>query len=126
MAENGKHERLAAEIAGGSSVREAAATIGMAERTAYRATESADFRRRVAEIRTKITDRAIGLLSDAATEAVQTLASLLQEENKPADRIAAAKAILSAVKPLSELGELRDRLDAIELAQAEAEARAAA
>jgi hypothetical protein len=68
-------------------------------------------------------DRAVGILGSAAGEAVTALRSIANDASqKPSDRIAAAKAILSTVAPISELAELRQRLDAIE----QAEARAAA
>jgi hypothetical protein len=41
---------------------------------------------------------------------------------KPSDRIAAARAILSTVAPISELAELRDRVDQLESHHTEARA----
>jgi hypothetical protein len=61
-----------------------------------------------------MTNAAVGELSAAASEAVTTIRSLLNAENEAAVRLNAAKAILTQLGPLSELGELRQRLEALE------------
>lgn len=57
---------------------------------------------------------AVGRLSSAASQAVDTLVQLLSPHNKPSVRLNAAKAILLQLGPLSELGELRARIDRLE------------
>ena len=104
-------ELLAVQVACGKSIRDAAEEIGCSERQAYRLSSTPEFNRRVAEIRTAALDAATGLISDATSLAVRKLVALLDD---PHVALGAAKAILSNVGPLSELGELRKRLDALE------------
>ena len=111
-------EPLAAEIAGGSSIRDAAKAVGCSETLAYRTNSMPEFRQRVSEIRSDITTGVVGVLTSSAQNAVETLRQLLSNENEPSVRLQAAKAILAALGPMSELGELRQRLDALEQADA--------
>lgn len=108
-----KEQILAAKVAAGSTVRDAAKAVGWSESRAYRITGTSEFKRRVAELRTEAVAAAVGALSEAATEAVQALRAALQAE-KPSDQINAAKAILASLATITELGELRARLDDIE------------
>jgi len=114
MASNGKLEALALLVAGGATVRSAAEQTGTCERTAYRLNTSPAFKRRVAEIRSEIAAATVGELTAAAKEAACTLRSLLDAANEPSIRLQASKAILASVGAISELGELRARLDALE------------
>ena len=111
-------ELLAVEVAKGSRLRDAAGLAKCAESTAYRLGRDPIFRRRVSELRSAATDAAIGSLTELATDAVAALGAVLRDqEAKPADRINAAKTALAMLAPLSELHELRSRLDAIEAQQ---------
>jgi len=107
-------ENLAVRVAAGSSIRDAAVAVGCAESTAYNVSSTIDFRRRVGELRAAMTDAAVGELAAGAAEAVATLRQLLDKANDPPQRIAAAKAILAALGPVTELSEIRRRLDEIE------------
>ena len=107
-------EPLAVTVAGGSSIKAAAVIVGCSLQAAYNMSGSAEFRQRVAEIRTELTTEAVGKLTEACVEAVDTLRELLKPENEPSVRLNASKAILANVGPLSESGELRARIDAIE------------
>lgn len=111
-------EPLALAIAGGQRIRDAAVTAKCAESTSYRVAKLPEFRRRVAELRTAATDAAVGRLSELAVDAVNVLGSVMRDqEAKPADRLTAAKSALQLLAPLSELAELRARLDALENSQ---------
>ncbi len=113
--DNGKFlELLAVAVAGGATVKAAAESCGCSERHAYRISAQPEFRQRVSEIRAEMTSAAVGELSSAASEAVATLRELLTSANEPSVRLNAAKAILNALGPLSELSELRARLEALE------------
>ena len=115
MGENDKFfELLAAQSAAGKTVKDGAAAIGCSERQAYRLAALPEFKHRVAELRTAAVDAAVGSLSAAASEAVATIRELLASTNDPSVRLNASKAILNALGPLSEIGELRSRLDALE------------
>ena len=115
--DSGSFEELAVKIAAGATVRAAADELGIPERTAYRQSGSPEFKSRVSAIRSEMTSQAVGELSAAASEAVATIRELLASTNEPSVRLNAAKAILNALGPLSELGELRERLAALEANQ---------
>jgi hypothetical protein len=106
-------EILAAGVAAGATIAKSATTAGCSVSHAYRLAKTTRFRQRVSELRSEATDRAVGLLAEAAVEAVGVLRDSLSSE-KTADRIASAKAILAALGPMSELAELRSRLDEME------------
>ncbi len=108
-------ELIARAVASGSTVKAAAADSGCSESHAYRVSSSDQFRQRVYELRSEITSEAMGKLTAAATQAVDTLTALLAETSEPSIRLNAAKAILANLGPMSELAELRSRLDALEL-----------
>jgi hypothetical protein len=105
---------LAVQVAGGASVKAAAETSGCSPQTGYNISATPEFRQRVATLRTEVVAAAVGKLSDAAAQACDTMRELLDASNQPGVRLNAAKAILSALGPMTEFGELRTRLDAIE------------
>jgi len=107
-------EPLAVAVASGHSIRAAADVAKCAQQTAYNLSSSQNFRQRVAELRSEMTTLAVGKLSDAASQAVDTLRELLNPANDPSIRLNASKAILAALPSMTEFGELRSRIDAIE------------
>ena len=110
-------ESLAMSVASGSTIRAASGSASCSESQAYRICATTEFRLRVAEIRSEITSQSVGKLTDAAVLAVSTIVSLLGEDNEPSVRLNAAKSILANLRPMSELGELRARIDRIEAGQ---------
>ena len=110
-------ESLAMSVASGSTIRAASGSASCSESQAYRICATTEFRLRVAEIRSEITSQAVGIITEGATKASTTLVELLGPANEPAVRLNAAKAILLQLGPLSELGELRLRIDRIEAGQ---------
>ncbi|MCE3017458.1 MAG: hypothetical protein ACK56W_02405 [Pirellula sp.] len=117
MASSGKFESLALLLATGSSTKNAAQQLGVASRTAYRIASSDKMKNRVSELRSQITNEAVGRLTQGATKAADTLVELLGEANEPSTRLNASKAILASLSAISELGELRARIDALESKQ---------
>ena len=112
MAKNGKFlEPLALHVAGGKSIADAAAEIGCSLSHGYTLSSSPEFRQRVSEIRSAALDSAVGEITSACVLAVRKLVELL---NDPHSAVQAAKAILVHVAPLTDLGEVRSRLDALE------------
>ena len=108
-------ESLAVAVAAGATVADAAQQAGCSASHAYRLAQKPEFRDRVSALRLEATDRAVGALSDAAVEAVQVLRSAMHDgEAKPADRIAAARAVLSMITPITELADLRIRIAKLE------------
>jgi len=88
--------------------------LGIGSRTAYRISASDKMKTRVASIRTEIASGTVGELTLGASEAASTLRELLDASNAPMVRLNACKSILAALQPISELGELRKRIDALE------------
>ena len=115
LAESGREfEPLAAAVASGLTVRGAAESLGFSERSAYRFSGSDEFKLRVAELRSEIASQAIGRLTSALLQAVDTLQELLAATNEPKTRLDAAKLILNSVGPLAEHCEFRIRIDKLE------------
>ncbi len=109
---NGKFfELIAVAVAGGATVKAAAESCGCSETQAYRVTGTPDFRLRVSVLRAAALDAAVGEITSATVLAVRRLVSLLDD---PHAGVQASKAILAHVAPLSELGEIRRRLDDLE------------
>jgi transposase-like protein len=117
MATNGKFESLALLLASGSSVKAAAQQLNIGARTAYRISASDKMKTRVASIRTEIASGTVGTLTLAASEAAAALCELLDSSNAPQIRLNACKAVLASLSAISELGELRARIDALEKKQ---------
>lgn len=109
---------FALAVASGTSVREAARSSGLSERTGYRRLQDPTFRRRVSEIRALFLGEAVGRLSEAANEAVSTLKALLAARSEPV-RLSAARAILELGPKLREQAELEERIAALERAARE-------
>lgn len=118
MAENGRRNRkgdtaLMTALASGQTVRDAARSAGIGERTATRRVADPDFRRRVAELRAEMIGRALGQLADGMTEAAGTLRKLLAADGESV-RLGAARSILELGNKLREAVELEERLAALE------------
>ena len=105
---------ISMHVAAGMSIRDAAKLAKCSESNAYTLSRSDEFRNAVSRLRTEITFEAVGKLTSGCTEAIDTLRELLSQDNEPNIRLNASKAILNALPPLSELSELRSRVDGIE------------
>jgi hypothetical protein len=113
----GRREILAALLAAEHTVKSAANEAGFEERSAYRWLKDLEFRARIGELRAAMLDRALGKLSDAACDAVDTLVALLAEES-PAIRHRAAASILEILGRFKEHVEVDKRLVALEVERA--------
>ena len=107
-------EAIALAVAAGSTIRAAAELAGCSERQGYRIAATAEFKQRVNELRSEVSAATVGRLTQAASTAADTLLALLDADFEPSIRLNASKAILAALGPMAELGELRSRLDALE------------
>ena len=105
---------LAVQVAAGATIKSAADVAGCSVQTAYNLSSDHAFRQRVAAIRSEATTAAVGKLSDAAVQAVDTMRELLGVAHEPSIRLNASKAILAALVPMTEFGELRARVQKIE------------
>jgi hypothetical protein len=113
-----KDERLALLIAMGSRRDRAAADVGVSQPTVYRRLRDPRFRARVDEIRGRLLDEAVGMLTLAAGGAVAKLVQLLRSEDERVT-LRAALGILESVVRLRENLELSERLARVEEALAE-------
>jgi hypothetical protein len=113
------NDTLALALAAGQTMRDAAALIGVCERTVARRLADPEFCQRVTELRNEMVTRAVGRLADGMVAAADTLRSLLQAEGEYI-RLGAAKAILELGHKLCETMELEQRLEALEQAVREA------
>ncbi len=119
MAHRGRQsadDALALALARGETVRDAALTAGVAERTATRRWADPDFRQRVGQLLTSMVQQALGRMANSMTAASNTLLALLQAEGESV-RLGAARSILELGNKLRESVELEERLTALERLQ---------
>src|SRR5947209_6184850 len=107
-------ERLALAVALGEPVTKAAERLDIPVRSAMRYASESSFKARVDELRRATVDEAVGRLSNAATEAVDTLRSLLAVGNPPSVRCMAARSILEKLIDVQTHAELNERVAALE------------
>ena len=104
---------LLAALAGGATVREAARTARVSERTLYGRRGDDSFRRQLAAARAEMIDRAIGTLARASSAAATTLARLLEADSESV-RLGAARTVLELAVKLHESEEIEERLRCLE------------
>jgi hypothetical protein len=108
-------EPLALALAAGRTLRDAAASVGVAERTATRRWADPEFRSRVAELRGEMVGQALGRMADGMGEAAAKLRELLSAKSESVS-LGAARALLELTVKLRETTELEQRLAALEAA----------
>jgi hypothetical protein len=106
-------EALAVALASGQTLRDAAGTAGVSERTATRRWADPVFRRRVAELRGELVGRSLGCLADGMAEAAGVLRQLLSAQSESV-RLGAARSLLELGVKLRESVEIEERLRAVE------------
>jgi hypothetical protein len=109
---------LAAGLAAGLEIAEAAKVANVSESTAYRRLRDPAFRHLVAELRGKMVEQAVGRLAASMTKAADRLVKLLDSKSERV-RLNTAKAIIGMVQKLREQTEIEDRLAALEAAAVE-------
>ena len=110
---------LAAAVAAGNNLTDAATKAGISRKTATRWNATPEFRARVDEIRSAAIAHVAAALAAAAGEAVEVLRrQMTNQQAAPASRIRAASAILSHLLPLREHAVFDARLDSLEAALA--------
>ena len=108
-------EALALALATGQTLRGGAEAAGIAERTATRRWAEPAFRRRVAQLRGDMVQRALGRMADGMAEAADKLRALLGAQSESV-QLGAARALLELGAKLRESVELEERLAALEAA----------
>ncbi|MBN9523302.1 hypothetical protein J0H58_33115 [bacterium] len=111
-------DALAAALASGRSVNDAAASAGVAERTAFRRLTDAAFKARVSALRGDMVATAAGRLADGMAAAVDVLRGLLADPDPHVRHKAAAKLIELTVR-VREQVEIEDRLARLEALEAD-------
>jgi hypothetical protein len=106
-------DALAFRLAAGDTVRAAAASAGVSEKTAYRRNRNPLFRALVQDLRAGMVRDAAGVLTHAMTAAARTLVELLAHEDANV-RHKAAVSLLTAAAKLRETVEFDERLAALE------------
>jgi hypothetical protein len=119
----GPDDLLAAALAAGAEVAEAAERAGVSRRTAFRRLNDVGFRARVDELRRRMVAQAVGRLADSMSEAADKLKGLLASDDERV-QLAAAKAILEAGPRLREQEELAERVQQLEQVLREVQERA--
>jgi hypothetical protein len=116
MAEQRKknEDALLLALACGATVEAAAKQCNLSDRTVYRRLKESTFKAKLSEMRSDMVRRAAGMLTAAATAAVNTLLSLQKESAPPAVRLGAARAILELGIKVREMAELENRIAALE------------
>jgi hypothetical protein len=107
-------DALLLALACGASVESAARQCQLSERTVYRRLAAPAFQQQLRAVRADMVQRAAGLLTAAALEAVKTLVALQKETVPAAVRLGAARAILELGVKLRETAELAERIAALE------------
>lgn len=104
---------LAAALAAGRTVRDAAAAAGVGERTAFRRLTDPAFAGRVAVLRADMVRAAAGRLADGMAGAADVLRGLLADPDSHVRHKAAVK-VLEVGAKLVELADLGRRIDDLE------------
>jgi hypothetical protein len=106
-------ELLAAHLAGGLTLTQAAEKAGVAERTARRRAKEPTFRRRVEELKAEAVGRAVGVLGRSMTGAAVELAKLLKSADEKT-RLQAAREIIGLTLRARQQTELERRMTELE------------
>src|SRR6516162_2971820 len=116
MAHRGRRnadEALALAVATGQTLRDAAAAVGVSERTAARRWADAAFRLRVSNLRTEMVQRSLGRMADGMSDAAAKLRELLSAASESV-RLGAARALLELGAKLRETVELGSKVEELE------------
>jgi hypothetical protein len=116
VAHNGRQnadDLLAAALATGATIRDGASLAGIGERTAHRRVSDPSFRARVARMRARTVEAAMGRLTEGMVGAADTLRQLLEAESETV-RLGAARSVLEFGVRLRETVDFEARLAALE------------
>ena len=98
-----------------ATVRSAAAKLDINEQTIYRRKRDAEFMRKYSEARRERTEAARNVLQERAHAAADTLATIMQDADAPAQtRVSAAAEILRQTVKYTELTDIMQQLDELE------------
>ena len=101
-------------LACGATVENAARSAGVSEKTVQRRLRDPEFQKRLQQMRADMVQRASGMLTAAAMEAVKTLSDLQQKSVAAPVRLGAARSVLEIGIKMREVADLEVRLNALE------------
>ena len=108
------NEVLLMALACGATAENAARSAGISARTVHRRLKDSDFHQRLLALRLDMVQRAVGMLTASAMEAVKTLITLQETSVSPAVRLGAARTVLEFGIKMRETAELAERIAALE------------
>jgi hypothetical protein len=106
-------EQLAAELAAGKTIREAAAAAGVSLRTAKRRLNEPEFKKRIMDVRAAAVANATAIVFSGMNEAASVLKQLVSHKDPRIQERAAVKVIELGMK-LNAVTELERRLEQLE------------
>jgi hypothetical protein len=105
--------RLLAALAAGKTVAESATEAGVSQSTVYRRLDDQEFRQELDKIKDNILSNTVAKLTDACSEAVETLRALLGCDS-PSTRLGAARSILELSVSMRTAVDFADRISDLE------------
>jgi hypothetical protein len=109
--------RAVLALLGGMNFTEASQAAGIVISTLWRWMREPDFKQALREGRLDLMEGAVGKIQQACSEAVETLQSVMRNEQSPASsRVAAARCVIEMALKAVELQDIESRLTALELA----------
>ena len=101
------------------TIREAAASLKLSERTIYNHLEDPAFKARYQLAQSDLHRGAVNHLRELQHSAIDTLASVMKTGSRDRDRLAAAKLILEFNARYAEIQDIQERLQLLEAALAD-------
>jgi len=110
-----KHRRAIIALLGSNSIRQAAANVGIGERTLHAWLTDETFKQALAAAETEMIGHVVRLLTGTALDAVAALrACLVDDYASHHEKISAARVVLSALPQLKLMGDVEARLTRLE------------
>lgn len=109
-----KQEAIAALLTQ-PTIREAAKTAGVGEKTLWRWLQNQEFQEAYREAKRRVVEEGISKLQQVCGEAVKTLEEIMRnQENPPSSRVTAARIILEMTIKAVEIDDLASRVEKLE------------
>jgi hypothetical protein len=105
---------LAAKLAFGQSLRQAAEELNISEVTAQRRIKDPRFRELVQEIRRRAVDEAVGQMVEVMTLAVKKLRNLIENAERETTQLRAALGLIDLTLKAAALADLQERVEQLE------------
>jgi len=115
MSKNRKADAILQALLAHRTIREAAAAAGVSERVIYDYLSDPDFEARYKATRDDVIRGVANHLRERMNEAVDTIGDIMRDaENRPNDRLAAAKAVLDFGGKYIEVNDILERIAKLE------------